>query len=201
MNTVASEIASTISTASVTHHPDPRYDLNPSTSTSRKTPVRLDLPPPAATSSAADVSSPLSPPDTPTLRPIPRRRDLPPLPDLRFEQSYLARIATYTTWQSILYVTVLDQVLLPLSQGFMWNLLLHGWRAWNARAAFQGAGVGAKVRRWWWGVNGWKLPGERGADAVREPVVQKRSSQLGPVDRMVLGAGEWLRGVFAPYRP
>lgn len=55
---------------------------------------------------------------------------------------------------------------MPLSQGLVYNLALFGWRAWNTDVAFQGAGVGARVRRWWWGVNNWKLPGQvkRGAE-------------------------------------
>ena len=61
---------------------------------------------------------------------------------------------------TIAWVTVLDHVILPLSQGLVWNLVVHGWRTWNTAAAFKGKGVGARVRRWWWGVNGWGVPNE-----------------------------------------
>jgi hypothetical protein len=33
-----------------------------------------------------------------------------PLPDLRFEQSYLKSIENATTWQAVAYITVKDQV-------------------------------------------------------------------------------------------
>lgn len=37
---------------------------------------------------------------------------------------------------------------------------MFGWRHWNRGTKFRGRGVGAKVRKWWWGVNNWKLPEE-----------------------------------------
>jgi Autophagy receptor ATG43 len=42
--------------------------------------------------------------------PLPRRASLPPLPDLRFEQSYLASIAGATTYWKVAYITIRDQV-------------------------------------------------------------------------------------------
>ncbi|KAK6502524.1 hypothetical protein TWF506_003105 [Arthrobotrys conoides] len=90
-----------------------------------------------------------------------RHRPLPPLPDLRFEQSYLASIRHAREegkYWLIALITVKDQVLFPLIQGTLWNLTLAGWRYWNRGVKFSGEGVGAKVRRWWWGVNGWKYP-------------------------------------------
>lgn len=59
-------------------------------------------------------------------------------------------------------MTVRDQLVLPLVQGMMWNLAVYGWRYWNGGVKFVGEGVGARVRRWWWGVNGWRIP-EQGA--------------------------------------
>jgi hypothetical protein len=44
------------------------------------------------------------------------------------------------------------------AQGVVWTLILSGWRHWNSSAKFSGKSVGAKVRRWWWGVNNWKIP-------------------------------------------
>lgn len=48
------------------------------------------------------------------------------------------------------------------AQGVLWNLLLHGWRYFNRSSKFSGRTVGAKLRRWWWGVNNWKIPAEKG---------------------------------------
>lgn len=54
------------------------------------------------------------------------------------------------------------QVVMPLVQGMVWTLLVAGWRAWNSSHHFSGQSVGARLRRWWWGVNNWKIPTERG---------------------------------------
>ena len=71
------------------------------------------------------------------------RRPLPPLPDLRFEQSYLASIAPAKgVWWKIGLITAKDQVLLPLLQGLAFNLVLFGWRWWNRGVKFRGAGLG-----------------------------------------------------------
>lgn len=47
---------------------------------------------------------------------------------------------------------------MPLVQGVAWTLILAGWRHWNQVATFSGQSVGARVRRWWWDVNNWKIP-------------------------------------------
>lgn len=146
------DLASTIQTASIKHHPDPAYDLNPSTAASQKRPVS------PTTSISSDGSIPYS-----ALKPIPRRANLPPLPDLRFEQSYLASLQGAETWWKVAWITGRDQVLLPLAQGTLWTLALSGWRYWNRGAAFSGQTMGAKVRKWWWGVNSWKIPDGTGA--------------------------------------
>lgn len=44
------------------------------------------------------------------LRPTPRKRSLPPLPDLRFEQSYLRSISNADAWWKVLLITARDQV-------------------------------------------------------------------------------------------
>lgn len=54
----------------------------------------------------------------------------------------------------------MSQVFMPLVQGIAWTLIVAGWRHWNSTAKFSGQTVGAKIRRWWWGVNNWKLPNE-----------------------------------------
>lgn len=61
---------------------------------------------------ASDLPSEMGEDEIPVsvLRPAPRRAALPPLPDLRFEQSYLASIQSAETWQMVTYITLRDQV-------------------------------------------------------------------------------------------
>lgn len=87
-----------------------------------------------------------------------RNRNLRPLPDLRFEQSYLNSIAGAKTAWNVAMITFRDQVVLPLLQGTVWSLLLIAWSHWNYTAEISGSSVGAKVRRWWYRKNNWKLP-------------------------------------------
>ncbi|OJD30729.1 uncharacterized protein BKCO1_5600021 [Diplodia corticola] len=153
------EIASTIQTASIQRDPSPHHDINPSTAASTREPVRIHRTS-SDTSSDDDEEVPLS-----ALHPAPRPRGrggpghhhLPPLPDLRFEQSYLKSIERCESAWGVAYVTLRDQLLLPLLQGTLWTLLLSGWRHWNRASQLSGAGVGARVRRWWWRVNDWKM--------------------------------------------
>ena len=42
----------------------------------------------------------------------------------------------------------------------LWTLGLAWWRHWNRGASLAGQGAGARVRRWWWNVNNWKIPEE-----------------------------------------
>lgn len=95
------DIASAIQSASIKQHPDPAHDLNPSTTASTKKPVS----PTTSISSKAD-SIPES-----AVKPIPRRTNLPPLPDMRFEQSYLASLQGAESWWRIAWITGRDQVL------------------------------------------------------------------------------------------
>lgn len=53
---------------------------------------------------------------------------------------------------------------MPLLQGTLWTLLVCGFRYSNRAATMNGQTVGAKIRRWWWGVNNWKVPGARPSD-------------------------------------
>lgn len=160
------ELASTIQSASINKHPSTLHDLNPSTAASRREPVSISLSRTPSASAAAAAEAPPADDEVPlsALRPVPRpphqRPGLPPLPDLRFEQSYLRSIAGADSHAAVAWVTLRDQVLLPLAQGALWTLAVAGWRHWNRASAVKGAGVGARVRRWWWGVNGWALPGE-----------------------------------------
>ena len=153
MSSIPIEIASTIQAASINRAPSPRHDINPSTAASKKTPVQI----PRDTSSSRSNSPPSSPSGVP-LTPLPRRQTIPPLPDLRFEQSYLASIGEGASWTRIAYITTRDQVLVPLLQGTLWTLLLVGWKSYNKGVQMVGSSYGARIRRWWWGVNDWKIP-------------------------------------------
>lgn len=51
------------------------------------------------------------------------------------------------------------QVMMPLLQGTIWSLALHGWRHWNNTTQLSGSSAGAKVRRWWYKTNNWPLTG------------------------------------------
>ncbi|KAL4883291.1 hypothetical protein BJY04DRAFT_185281 [Aspergillus karnatakaensis] len=152
MTDPAIQIAETIQTASVNRAPSAAHDLNPPTSSSEKKPV-VELTPSDADSIPSDVVD-----QHRVLRPAARRHTLPPLPDLRFEQSYLASIRGADTWGRVAWITVRDQVLLPLFQGTLWTLALSGWRYWNRGASLSGQTLGSRIRRWWYEVNNWKLP-------------------------------------------
>ncbi|KAK6068513.1 hypothetical protein SCUP515_09511 [Seiridium cupressi] len=116
---IPTQIAETVQTAHINRAPSPHHDANPSTSASVKEPVRAAYPGPdddavhphleddeAADSIADDESEiPIS-----VLRPHRRRQDFPPMPDLRFEQSYLHSIEGAQSWGRVTWITVRDQV-------------------------------------------------------------------------------------------
>ncbi|KAH0610030.1 uncharacterized protein H6S33_012576 [Morchella sextelata] len=82
---------------------------------------------------------------SPSLIDEPPASRLPTLPDLRFEQSYLASIAAAEgVWWKIALITLKDQCLMPMLQGVGYNLFVMGFRAWNRGAKFAGAGVGGE---------------------------------------------------------
>ncbi|KAL3476132.1 DUF1770-domain-containing protein [Aspergillus californicus] len=149
MTDPAIQVAETIQTAYINRTPSVSQDVNPPTSASKKP---VELTPSDADSIPSDVV------DHRALRPASRRPTLPPLPDLRFEQSYLASIRGAETWGRVAWITTRDQILLPLVQGTLWTLALSGWRFWNRNASLGGQTLGSRVRRWWYGVNNWKLP-------------------------------------------
>lgn len=100
------QLAETIQTASINRNPSPAHDINPSISASFKEPVELDTSPDSSVlSNVGEDEVPIS-----ALRPAPRRAQLPPLPDLRFEQSYLSSIQNADTWQKVTWITFRDQV-------------------------------------------------------------------------------------------
>lgn len=112
------QIAETIQTASINRAPSPSHDLNPSTSASSKQPVRVDHGHPASDTSidkyAYDDEHQIDEEDEEdipydVLKPTPRRQSFGPLPDLRFEQSYLASIAGADTKWKVMAITIRDQ--------------------------------------------------------------------------------------------
>lgn len=102
----AIQAAETIQTAHIQDSPTIEHDMNPSTAASAKEPVRLNRSP--SIDSVPDVESDEVPIDI--LKPTPRRPQMPPLPDLRFEQSYLASIKDAKDWKVVSYITIRDQV-------------------------------------------------------------------------------------------
>ncbi|KAL4807805.1 hypothetical protein BDV18DRAFT_159014 [Aspergillus unguis] len=151
MTDPAIRAAETIQTASINKAPSAARDVNPPTSLSEKKPVEL------SPSEAGSIPSDLVDQHR-ALRPAARRHTLPPLPDLRFEQSYLSSLRGADTWGRVAWITIRDQVVLPLVQGTLWTLALSGWRFWNRSASLSGQTLGSRIRRWWYEVNNWKLP-------------------------------------------
>ncbi|KAL2886650.1 hypothetical protein HOO65_060480 [Ceratocystis lukuohia] len=96
----------------------------------------------------------------------PQKHKLPAIPDLRFEQSYLQSISKADTWWKVALITIRDQMIMPMMQGIVYNLFLCGWQQWNRSAQIHGTSLGARVRRWWYGVNNWPVP--------PAPVVRRR---------------------------
>ncbi|KAG0648522.1 hypothetical protein D0Z07_5449 [Hyphodiscus hymeniophilus] len=121
-NSIPLQIAETIQTASVKRHPSPTHDLNPSTAASQKQPVTSASPNHPIQESETSLEKypedefgldedededdiPYS-----VIKPLPRRMSFGPLPDLRFEQSYLASIANAETKWRVAWITTRDQV-------------------------------------------------------------------------------------------
>jgi hypothetical protein len=100
----ALELAETIQTASIKRDPSPRHDINPPTAASEKRPVAR-----RSSSEADSIPSDIVDPSR-MVRPVSRRHTLPPLPDLRFEQSYLASLRGADTWGRVAWITIRDQV-------------------------------------------------------------------------------------------
>ncbi|TGJ85320.1 hypothetical protein E0Z10_g3440 [Xylaria hypoxylon] len=170
MSSLPTQVAEVIQTAHINRHPSPRHDLNPSTAASTKEPVYLS---PSSSPSPEhsrryedeldDIDDDEEIPLSVLVRPheVPRRRrtpEFPPMPDLRFEQSYLHSIASAETWGRVAWITVRDQIMMPLAQGVLYNLAIVGWQSWNRNAQMSGSSAGARLRRWWYGVNNWPLP-------------------------------------------
>ncbi|KAK4190384.1 hypothetical protein QBC35DRAFT_490200 [Podospora australis] len=172
------QIAETLQTAHINQAPSRAHDANPSTAASKKEPVHLepvssyieeeedDLPSSAlGVDDEDEVNSDLFT-SSYQIKPRPRKskkhqQQLPPMPDLRFEQSYLASIRNADTWWKVGLITARDQLFMPLVQGVVYNLFICGWQHWNKNAQLHGSSIGARVRRWWYGVNNWKIPEQK----------------------------------------
>lgn len=100
------QAAETLQTAHINPSPSIEHDVNPSTAASEKEPVRMDRSP------SEDILSDIDEDEVPLsiLRPAPRKPQMPLLPDLRFEQSYLASIKDAKDWKVVTYITMRDQV-------------------------------------------------------------------------------------------
>jgi hypothetical protein len=109
MSSIPTQIAEAIQTSHIDRHPDPLFDNAPETAAEKREPVSLQG---ASRRDRDDVDSGDDDEDIPysVLRPTTRSQKLPPLPDLRFEQSYLHSISTADTWWKVALITARDQV-------------------------------------------------------------------------------------------
>lgn len=102
------QIAETIQTAHINRAPSAAHDINPSTAADTREPVRLvdkKRGPDDLEDDEDDDDIPVS-----VLRPQRRFNHLPPIPDLRFEQSYLHSIKDAKSWWMVAWITTRDQV-------------------------------------------------------------------------------------------
>jgi len=169
------QLAETVQTAHLNRSPSPQHDINPSTAASRKEPVRLEPVYPDDGEIDQGLAEEEEEDDDETededsahyrlsrITPRPRRHHLPPMPDLRFEQSYLSSIRNADTWWKVGWITVRDQMMMPFVQGIVYNLGICGWQYWNRNARIHGSSIGARLRRWWYGVNNWQIPPQKKA--------------------------------------
>ncbi len=115
-SSIATQLAETVQTAHIQRAPSPSHDLNPSTAASKREPVTLSRPAAAGDDDddedEDDDDDDEDDDDVPysVARPKPRSGSFPPLPDLRFEQSYLHSIAKADTHWKVAWITARDQV-------------------------------------------------------------------------------------------
>ena len=96
---IPTEAASTVQAGHINMYPDPELDITPSTAAEKKEVV-----------SPKDHRDPEEDVPYSLLRPASRKQNMPPLPDLRFEQSYLQSLSAADTWWKVLMITTRDQV-------------------------------------------------------------------------------------------
>lgn len=77
-----------------------------------------------------------------------------PMPDMRFEQSYLASIANAKgNWMKIVWITVRGQFIAPFMQGLLYALAVQGLRNWLKGVGTNGYTLGKGLRDWWLKIN------------------------------------------------
>jgi hypothetical protein len=103
-SSLPTELASTIQAGHIRRHPDPRQDIAPSTAADTAQLVDVH------TVRRSDIDNDDDDIPYSVLRPPKKHYNLPPLPDLRFEQSYLRSIESADTWWKVLFVTIKSQV-------------------------------------------------------------------------------------------
>lgn len=97
--------------------------------------------PSVRTSSSSSISSYTALPQ----RGVSKAPTPPPIPDLRFEQTYRRSIADADTWWKVVLITIKDQLTFPLIQGLLWNMVLVGVKSWRIGAAQSGNTWGSKL--------------------------------------------------------
>lgn len=127
MSSLPSEIAGTIQAGHIARHPDPLFDNAPATAADTREPISIHNLRQHQTNHSeykgqdidVDIEEDDDDDDTDVpysvLRPASRTQGLPPLPDLRFEQSYLHSISKADKWWKVALITLRDQVCCPLA--------------------------------------------------------------------------------------
>ncbi|KAA8634072.1 hypothetical protein SMACR_08846 [Sordaria macrospora] len=132
------QIAETVQTAHIKRDPSPSHDINPSTAASKREPASVqtqhhdyliddggideddDEDEYAQSKTETDEES-----DYNVVKSRPRRNihQLPPIPDLRYEQSYLHSIRNADRWWKVVLITARDQAcFFFFSAGYLENL-------------------------------------------------------------------------------
>mgnify|MGYP005989471203 CR=1 FL=1 len=109
MSSLPIEVGSTAQAAHIRQHPDPIQDVAPSTAADTRQVLDVH----SSKESYDDIDDvETDEEDIPysVLRPARRQQTMPPLPDLRFEQSYLHSISSADTWWKVALITTRDQV-------------------------------------------------------------------------------------------
>ncbi|KAK2069227.1 hypothetical protein P8C59_003824 [Phyllachora maydis] len=144
-SSVPLQLAEMVQTAHIEPNPSLEHDLSPSTAASRRVPVMLEENS-LDDSEGEDVEDTVDDDDEIPLsvlhhKPRPTQHMPLPLRDLRFEQSYLHSIAKADTWWMVAWITLRDQVMMPLVQGVIYNLAVCGWQFWNKNAQLSGSSM------------------------------------------------------------
>lgn len=114
MDSLPTEVAETIQAGHIRSHPDINFDIAPSTAADKREPVTLHSPRLSDDDLLNDIEDDEEDIPYSVLHPTRKSHSLPPLPDLRFEQSYLRSIANADTWWKVLLITARDQVSWPI---------------------------------------------------------------------------------------